>query len=344
MVINREGFETDDLPTLNGVGAQTTEFMGLETTTLDSKPPRVSVMVPVYNVAPYLAATLESILRQTMTDFELIAIDDGSTDASPRMLQEFAKRDRRIRATVRENRGIVSTRNEMLAQARGQYLVVNDSDDISLPDRLARQVAFLDAHPDVVCVGGAFDMIDAAGRRLTTLRPPTDDAEIQHLALRGSCSICHSTAMMRRSAVDHVGGYNKQFTYAHDLELWLRLGEVGRLANLDSAVTQFRLHGGSVSENKRYEQRNFCKLACEQAWDRRGLTDVKFEASEPWRPGKDRDSRHEYALKYGWWAFNSGERRTAALYASKAIAAKPTRPGGWKLFACALVKPTPESA
>ena len=300
--------------------------------------PTVSVMMPVYNTAAFVARTVKSVLAQTFADFELLIVDDGSRDGSPRILRELAESDRRIRLSLRENHGAVATRNELLKLARGSYLAVNDADDISLPNRLAQQVAYLDTHRDVVCVGGWFDMIDAKDRRLTTLRPPSDDAEIQRLALRGHCSICHSAGLMRRDAVERAGGYGKDFTFAHDLELWLRLGEVGKLANLPETVIQFRLHEGSISETKREEQRRFCRLACEQAWARRGLRDVSFEAAEPWRPGKDRASRHQYAMKYGWWAFNSGERRTAMVYGAKAVAARPTKTDGWKLLASAATK------
>src|SRR4051812_3805973 len=161
-------------------------------------PPTVSVMIPVHNAAAFVGRTVRSILAQTFTDFELLILDDGSRDASPRILRELAESDRRIRLSLRENHGALATRNELLKLARGKYLAVNDADDVSLRHRLERQVAFLDANPEVVCVGGAFDMIDAKGRRLTTLHPPPDDAEIQRLALRGHCSICHSTALMRR--------------------------------------------------------------------------------------------------------------------------------------------------
>jgi glycosyltransferase involved in cell wall biosynthesis len=291
-----------------------------------------------------VAKTVRSVLAQTFTDFELLILDDGSREASPRILRELAESDRRIRLSLRENHGAVATRNELLKLTRGKYLAVNDADDISLPHRLERQVAFLDANPGVVCVGGAFDMIDAKGRRLTTLRPPMDDSDIQQLALRGHCSICHSSALMRRDAVQRVGGYGREFTFAHDLELWLRLGEVGRLANLPETVIQFRLHDSSISETKREEQRRFCKLACEQAWARRGMTDGVFEASEPWRPGRDRASRHRYAMLYGWWALNSGERRTAMVYGAKAVASQPARAGGWKLLAKAVAGRVKENA
>jgi glycosyltransferase involved in cell wall biosynthesis len=302
------------------------------------KSPTVSVMMPVFNSGRFVAAVVRSLLAQTYRDFELLIMDDGSRDDSPRILRDLAETDPRIRLSLRENHGTLATRNELLKLARGKYLAVNDSDDLSLPHRLERQVAFLDAHPDVAVVGGWFDMIDARGRRLTTLHPPADDAEIQRLALRGHCSICHSAGMMRRDAVERVGGYGRDFKFAHDLELWLRLGEVGKLANLPETVIQFRLHQNSISETKREEQRRFCRLACEQAWRRRGLTDVPFEAAEPWRPGKDRTSRHRYAMQYGWWAFNSGERRTAMVYGAKAVAARPMKADGWKLIAKAATK------
>jgi glycosyltransferase involved in cell wall biosynthesis len=303
--------------------------------------PTVSVMMPVYNAGAFVARTVRSILNQTFADFELLVLDDGSRDASPRILRGLAESDRRIRLSLRENHGAIASRNELLKLARGKYLAVNDADDLSLPHRLERQVAFLDANPGVVCVGGHFDMIDAKSRRLTTLCPPEDDAGIQHLALRGHCSICHSAAMMRRDAVERVGGYGKNFTFAHDLELWLRLGEAGALANLPETVIQFRLHESSISETKREEQRRFCRLACEQAWARRRIRDVTFEAAEPWRPGNDRGSRHRYAMQYGWWAFNSGERRTAMVYGAKAVAARPMKKDGWKLLARAATRRSP---
>src|SRR5215203_6071210 len=109
-----------------------------------SAAPTVSVVVPVYNTERYIAETINSILKQTFTDFELIVIDDGSTDGSPEILRELAAKDSRIRLTIRENRGIVRTRNELLEQCRGRYMAVNDSDDLSMPDRLAKQVAYME--------------------------------------------------------------------------------------------------------------------------------------------------------------------------------------------------------
>lgn len=304
--------------------------------------PIVSVALSVYNAEPYLAAAIESILNQTFKDFEFIIIDDGSTDDSLKTLQKYAAQDQRIRLTSRENRGIPQTRNEILAQSQGEFIAVMDADDIALPDRLAQQVEFLTQHPNVVCVGGGFEMIDEKGRYLTSLTVPTDDATIQKLALAGHCSICHPTAMIRRTALQQVSGYDEAFRQTLDLDLWLRLGEIGQLANLPQPLLRYRLHAQSVSGQRREQQRQSGRVACERAWQRRGITG-HYEASDPWRPGPDRASQHHFMLKYGWWAFNSRQRQTAIIYGLKAIEKLPWAIAGWKLLISALIKPLPQT-
>jgi glycosyltransferase involved in cell wall biosynthesis len=303
--------------------------------------PTISVLMSVYNGERYLALAMDSILAQTYTEFELIVIDDGSKDSSPDILRQYASRDPRVNLTLRENQGLTVTLNEAFAKSRGKYLARMDCDDVALPDRFAKQVNLLDANPEVVCTGGYFQLIDGAGRLLTTLRGPTDDANIQATLLKGHNAICHPTAMIRRSAMKTVGGYDTRFKTSQDLDLWLRLGEVGKLANVPAPVLKFRLHESSVSETKREQQRQMGRLACEEAWKRRGLSGMTYEADEPWRPGSDRASRHRFAMQYGWWAFGSGQRRTAMYYATKAIAVNPLKADGWKLIACAMLKPRP---
>jgi glycosyltransferase involved in cell wall biosynthesis len=302
--------------------------------------PTVSVLMAVYNGEQYVAAAMDSILAQTFRDFELVVIDDGSMDASPVILRGYAARDPRVKLTLRDNQGLTSTLNEAFARSRGTYLARMDCDDVALPDRFARQVELLDANPDVVCTGGQFQLIDGGSRLLKTLRPPTDDAEIQTTLLKGHNAICHPCAMIRRTAMEQVGGYDTRFKTAQDLDLWLRLGEVGKLSNVPHPVLKFRLHGSSVSETEREKQRQMGRLACEEAWKRRGLADMTYEASEPWRPGSEREDKHAFALRYGWWAFKSGERKTAMYYGARAIAAMPTKLEGWKLVVCAMMKPS----
>lgn len=149
--------------------------------------------------------------------------------------------------------------------------------------------------------------------------------------------------MLRRSVVLQIGGYDETMTQAEDLDLWLRLGEVGELANLPEALVQYRLHANSVSEQDCALQRQKALEACERAWQRRGIQG-RFEAGGLWRPGKDRGSQHRFWMQYGWWAFNSGERQTALIYGLKAIRALPWHRAGWTLVSCALLKPLPKPA
>lgn len=302
--------------------------------------PTLSVLMPVYNAERYLAEAMESILQQTFTDFEFLIINDGSTDRSLSILQRYAAEDPRIRLVSRANTGYVQALNEMLALAEGEFIARMDADDISLPNRFAHQVEFLQQQPDVVCVGGAQAWIDEAGRFLSCLSAPQEDSEIQRLALAGHTPINHPSAMMRRSAVLQIGGYDPNLCPAEDLDLWLRLGEIGKLANLSETVLKYRQHDQSVSERQHATQTQQKRKACENAWQRRGIAG-HFEATDPWRPGKDRKSRHQFMMQYGWWAFNSGERQTALVYSWKAIQALPTHLGGWKLLLSALVKPIP---
>jgi glycosyltransferase involved in cell wall biosynthesis len=306
-----------------------------------SDAPTISVVMSVYNAGRYLPQAVESVLAQSFRDFEFIIIDDGSTDGSPEVLRAYAARDLRIRLTVRGNKGLTVTLNEGLAQARGEFVARMDCDDVCIPDRFQKQLDYLRADPLLVCAGGHFELIDEKGRLLTRLCPPSDDETIQKLLLAGHTAICHPAAMMRREAVARVGGYDPYFKTTQDLDLWLRLGEIGRLGNVREVVLKFRQHGGSVSETKRQEQRRFGREACERAWTRRGITDGRFEAEEPWRPGRDRASRHQFALRYGWWGFNSAARGTALAYGLKAVRLAPWNVQGWKLLAAAALKPLP---
>lgn len=300
--------------------------------------PIISVTMPVYNGAPYLAESIESILNQTYQDFELIICDDGSTDNSLEIIQTFSAKDSRIVVITRENRGIVYTRNEMLAHSRGKYIAVIDHDDIALPERFALQVKFLEKHPEIVCVGGNTYLIDDKGRYLTTLIHLKSNEEIQRSALAGHGSITHSCAMIRAEVIKEIGGYDARNPLAQDLDLWLRLGEHGKLANISEPIVKFRLHAESASERNGLKQREYARLACERAWQRRGI-EGKFEAGYSWRPTADADSRYKFMLQYGWWAWSSRQRRTAVIYGLKAIQSKPLSKEGWKLLACALIKP-----
>ncbi len=304
--------------------------------------PAISVLMPVYNAERYVAEAVESILNQSFADFEFLILDDGSTDRSLKILQQYAAQDARIQLTSRPNRGLVVTLNELLTQAKADLIARMDADDVALPDRFARQVEFLQAHPEVVCVGGAQDWIDEAGRFLIHHAEVEQDAEIQPLILTGQIPINHPSVLMRRAAVVQVGGYDASTYPAEDLDLWLRLGEVGALANLRETVLKYRQHERSISELKQIEQIQQRRQVCERAWQRRGISgQYQFQETEPWRP-IDRPSRCRFMTLYGWWFFNRGERDAAIVYSLKAIRALPFALEGWKLLGCSLVKPLPQ--
>jgi glycosyltransferase involved in cell wall biosynthesis len=247
--------------------------------------------------------------------------------------------DPRIQVTSRENWGIARTRNHLLYQASGQLIAVMDADDVALPERFALQVAFLQSHPHVVCVGGSQDWIDEDGRLLFHLEVSQEDTQLQAMALSGNTPINHPSAMIRREALLQVGGYGEHWSTVGDLDLLLRLGEVGKLANLADTVLKYRQHPTSTSEMRQLEQIEDKREACRQAWERRGITG-RFEAIEPWRP-IDRSSRYHYLLRFGWQFFYRGQRQDALAYGIKSVKTAPLERGGWKLLAYALIKPLP---
>jgi glycosyltransferase involved in cell wall biosynthesis len=304
--------------------------------------PSVSVVVPVFDAQQFLPAALESILSQTLSDWELIAIDDGSTDRSLAILRSFAAKDSRIRIISRENRGIERTLNEGIELAGGEFIARMDADDIAMPERLALQLEFMRAHKDVVLLGGGYLLIDSWGRELTTRRPPTNNSDLQKQLLGGQNPFCHSLVIMRRAAVKRVGGYSTDLPAGEDIDLWLRMGEIGQVACLDRVLLKYRLHGATISELKQELQMRSMRRACERAWNRRGVQG-EFKG-QIWRPMNTRDSRYEFALRYGWWAFNGGHPVTAASYGFKAVLLKPWRQEGWKLIACSAVKTKPVRA
>jgi glycosyltransferase involved in cell wall biosynthesis len=203
--------------------------------------PAVSVLLPVYNGARFLRPALESILGQSFTDFELLVLDDGSTDDSVRIAEGY--RDPRIRIlSAASNQGLPRALNRGLAAASGEFVARQDADDLSHPDRFARQLEFLRANPTVALVGAQAEVIDetgaAAGRRLAY---PCDDAAIRRrLLLRNP--FAHTTVMFRRTAVLAVGGYDESFRYCQDFALWNRLATRHRVANLHEVLAGYRIH------------------------------------------------------------------------------------------------------
>ena len=207
--------------------------------------PLVSVILSVYNGAPYLKEAIESILNQTFIDFEFIIVDDGSIDETPKILDEFT--DIRIVSLKNEkNLGLVRSLNKALSLAKGEFIARMDADDISLPERFAKQIAYFKKYPQVGVLGTAISQVDKCGRPISVLIPPIHHNLIFWQMFFG-CPIFHPTVMMRQKALDAVGYYDINFTHIEDVELWSRFLLNGiKFANLSEVLHVRRLHNRSI--------------------------------------------------------------------------------------------------
>jgi hypothetical protein len=207
--------------------------------------PVVSVVMPARDGERFLPEALESIRAQSLGDFELIAVDDGSRDGTRELLERAARHDPRIRV-VGGSGGPVAALNAGCWLARGRYLARMDADDVCHPQRLARQVRFLEARPEVVAVGGAIELADSGSRPLQVVVLPVRDAAIRRRLLSRN-ALAHPAVTMRTEAWRRAGGYRERFHPADDYDLWLRLAELGALANLRAVVLRYRLHANQTS-------------------------------------------------------------------------------------------------
>jgi hypothetical protein len=226
-----------------------------------SPSPAVSVLMPVRNGERYLAEAVESVLSQTFGDLELLVIDDGSTDSTPQILERIAIEDQRLVIHRRKpGPSLPAVLNFGAGLARAPLLARLDADDVALPDRLQLQVAFLATHPEVALLGGQVPLIDEAGREVGRAEYPIADEDLQE-ALHHRNPFVHSAMVMRRAAFEEVGGYRPNFVHAEDLDLWLRIADGHRIANLPADVVRYRIHGNQLTLQKQDEQALYAAAA-----------------------------------------------------------------------------------
>jgi glycosyltransferase involved in cell wall biosynthesis len=237
-------------------------------------PPTVSVVLPVYNADQYLSTAVESILDQTYTDFELIALDDGSTDRSPEILRRYAETDDRVRVIHRPQPTLGALLNEGLREARGRYVARMDADDISRPRRLERQVDYLNAHPGVGIVGAQAQAISPEGYPIRRLDHPLTHDAIDAALLNGDgAALSHPVIMMRTDVAGQVGGYPSDRETSEDVDLYLRAAEQSRLANLSSVLLDYRLRPDSICHTRYGQQAIDTRAIVRAALRRRGADD-----------------------------------------------------------------------
>lgn len=206
---------------------------------------RLSVIMSVKNGLPYLPETIESVLAQSFTDFEFFIVDDGSTDATAEVVRSFG--DARIVLIRQENTGVAKARNQVVPRTSGKYIAIVDADDIWEPQKLERQVSFLDEHPEYVLVGSFADIIDKDGNYLYTEKKPVSHEENLHfLDIKNTWT--HSAIVFTREAFDAVGGYYEPVKqYIVDYMLVYQLARQGKVYQIPEVLVRYRVVPTSLS-------------------------------------------------------------------------------------------------
>jgi len=211
----------------------------------------VSVVMPVYNGERFVGEAIESILGQTYRDLELIVIDDGSSDRTPDVIAHYARRDARVIAKHHPvNRGFAEALNTGCREARGTFIARMDADDVSLPQRFERQIAYLRAHPDVGAVGSAMQIIDDRGVRGRVKSYPLGSGQAAWSMLFFN-SLAHPSVMMRRTLLEAAGWYPAGCVGGtEDYAVFLGLSWESRIANLPEVLLLYRVWGGNMTQTK----------------------------------------------------------------------------------------------
>ncbi len=218
--------------------------------------------MPAYNVGPFVRRAITSILNQTFEDFELLVIDDGSTDDTWKEASK-CKSDPRLRLFQNSpNQGLSKTRNRLLHESRGTLIALADADDIFSHERLQKQVAFLEAHPDVGVLGGNAEYIDRHGKTVgTPTNLPQNSAAVRFFLMLGPCLV-NTITMYRQHLMHEAGGYRSGFDAgAEDYDLWCRLSRITNLANLPEPMATVHVHSGSVTASSPGHKANIFPIA-----------------------------------------------------------------------------------
>ena len=293
----------------------------------------ISVVMPVYNAEKFVGEALTSILQQTYKEeVELIVIDDGSTDESLLVVKQHLAGHPKAVVVATRNEGVVAACNAGLNAARGEFVFRMDADDIAHPERFTRQMAYLRQHPKCVVLGTGILLTDPDMRPIVTMDRKLSHQEIDDANLSGiGSAICHPTAAIRRDVAVKLGGYQRQYECAEDLDLFLRMAEVGELANLADVLLDYRQHLGSVGHAKRKQQTRGIRLAIADARRRRGLAQA-----EPPVCDEGYASKAAIHRMWAWMALQGGHPKTARKHAFMALALQPLNGQNPRLLACAI--------
>lgn len=299
--------------------------------------PRVSVLVPVFNTAQYVREALASIRAQRFGDFELVVLNDGSTDQSSEILRDFSRLEPRMRLIERPNRGLIETRNQLLEEARGELIAWMDSDDLSHRDRLERQVAAFDSDPALVCLGTNVQLVDPEGRPLGVEEYPQDHEAIRAQQELGS-GFRFASTMQRRSVAIAAGGFRHPFRMGEDFDFLLRVAERGRVGNVPEPLYAYRQHLLSTCAALGINWPQYCAAILELANERRERGSDRLQRGEqvelPQADAHEARKLLPYVLlEWAKGAQSVGDRPRAFAYTLRSIGKAPLRSAGWRLLA-----------
>lgn len=218
----------------------------------------VTVLLPAYNAAAYIREAVDSIMAQTFKNFELLIINDGSTDGTGEILEQY--NDPRIRLVHQPNMGLIKTLNKGLELAQGKYIARFDADDVCYPERLEEQVAFLNAHPDYVLIGSEADYMDEKGNFIFRFQfRQYEDDEIRAAGFV-DCPVIHASVMFVKQAVIDAGGYNDRAITFEDHLLWKQLVAFGKIKNVHKPWIKVRFNIDSVTIDEKWRGKEFIDL------------------------------------------------------------------------------------
>lgn len=272
--------------------------MSLNKSECENRKVLVSVVMIMYNTPEeYLRPAVESILNQTFTNFEFIIVDDGSTDDALSVIRSYSD-DRIILIQNEENLGQPASRNKGIDAAKGQFIAMMDSDDISMPDRLEKELAFMQDNPDVIVCSAWYEKFGIENR---VRKPIIDDFEsyrCQLLFSNAPVTLCHPLTMFRKSMLDEYNiRYDVALPYAEDYGLWVICSRFGRIAILEKVLLKYRTHPSQVTTNKREDLADYSGTVSRRQLQELGI--IFREEETRWRYNIVTD-KNDYLLFYDW--------------------------------------------
>jgi glycosyltransferase involved in cell wall biosynthesis len=287
--------------------------------------PLVTVLMPAYNAEKYIGEAIISVLAQTFRDFELLIINDGSTDNTEKIIRSYI--DSRIRLVNRNNEGVAAALNYGLSIARADYIARFDADDICLPERLKKQFNFLINNPDYVLAGSDAEYIDKDGVFVFALDYPAyTDEDIRQLSL-AVCPFSHVTVMYKKEAVIAAGMYNVNAHTFEDHLLWHKLIESGKVCNIKEVLVKVRFNPGSVTIDDEWRGKQF-KMLKYTAIDRMAINEEEGNTLLQIIRRQDKDKiKHGayYSLLAKKYLFNNYDKARARQHIKQLIKTYPTK-------------------